>query len=970
MKNKLKIIDIISIIISIFIIFFSINYSYSENNNNNGNNGNGNTDSDPQASIGFYKLSGNNLGNIIFIEKDYNGVYKERFINDYVGTDVRVILKCQNSNVCEEDEKHIDFQQNGNGNLSINLKNGTKIEVSFEVRKIDKTSPTGQVSYNPNNLTWTNGYKTATLTGIDGESWLVGNTSPSYTCNTEGGCTGYLILEDIAGNELQKTFSIKNIDKTTPNINIELFNEFDAGNQKVGITCADEGGSGCRENQDKILWLPMGITKNVCVYDNAGNTKCTQIVTAGSTKDYSDDTYDWVNRDRRLYLKCIDDLSGCKQEIVEKYISKNITDTILKIEDNAGNSLTKHFQISKIDKDLPILKINNGNKITTNNSFFAGENDIKLSFSDTLSGINKSTYKWDSSCIETLADGTKTINGTDFLNNSYIGYNISGNHILYICIKDNAGNISEGKENYTIYPNNNITGNTTLLDTNGSKYGNNSDYYTYKITLKDNYGNPIYGKKILNIEQNCNDFLNCKTVKTDMVDQSLGTDALTEYAYVTQKTNNNGELTFRIKASSTGEFYEKFKMKINKWDNNYNDTISSIELYNDISLFTTNSFKKPFIGNFKVSNDNGITWNGTVSFGTAQKYKLEINNLLNLTLPYSISGFNLNTIKAFDENNFSVDFGTGTINRNLEFDAKINTSINGTSANGTIGLKTNPNPIITYNLGGNSIKYYITSDAGIYDTTPISISDNKKFIGVKVIGELQGQGKQVITGQNSNFSDISKQDTRTTIRKNAYKYITNMTSGQILNKIKYIEGDYTISGEINYETLIIKDGNVTINGDLNTNNKNFGIIVLSDGYDVTNGYIGKGNIYITPNVKSINAIIYADGGLISANNSGNPYTIDTPNRTNELQNQLILKGSLFTRNTIGGSIYSGGEYILPGGAKTTDFNLAMIYDLNYVRRGINSCLESSPGICKYTDGAFVIIYNSSVELTPPKLFSK
>jgi len=68
---------------------------------------------------------------------------------------------------------------------------------------------------------------------------------------------------------------------------------------------------------------------------------------------------------------------------------------------------------------------------------------------------------------------------------------------------------------------------------------------------------------------------------------------------------------------------------------------------------------------------------------------------------------------------------------------------------------------------------------------------------------------------------------------------------------------------------------------------------------VNNDYNNSGNIYITPTVKKINALIYADGGIISADSNGTVYETDSASRTNALQNQLILVGSVFTRNTIG-----------------------------------------------------------------------
>ena len=39
---------------------------------------------------------------------------------------------------------------------------------------------------------------------------------------------------------------------------------------------------------------------------------------------------------------------------------------------------------------------------------------------------------------------------------------------------------------------------------------------------------------------------------------------------------------------------------------------------------------------------------------------------------------------------------------------------------------------------------------------------------------------------------------------------------KVVNGVKYVEGDMTISGELDYETLVVKNGNVTISEDLNT----------------------------------------------------------------------------------------------------------------------------------------------------------
>ena len=165
---------------------------------------------------------------------------------------------------------------------------------------------------------------------------------------------------------------------------------------------------------------------------------------------------------------------------------------------------------------------------------------------------------------------------------------------------------------------------------------------------------------------------------------------------------------------------------------------------------------------------------------------------------------------------------------------------------------------------------------------------------------------------------------------------------------------------------MVRNGNITITGNINSTGKRFGIVAIRD--DQSNNAIG--NIYVKNSVSRIQAYIYADAGFISANASGTPYATNTTARTSELSNQLILKGLLLTRNTIGGAIGDNNTYLLPGGIKTNDLDKAMMYDLNYVRRGFvgwdinnNNIVDSG----EYKD-AFVIIYDEAIRNNPPAIF--
>jgi hypothetical protein len=211
------------------------------------------------------------------------------------------------------------------------------------------------------------------------------------------------------------------------------------------------------------------------------------------------------------------------------------------------------------------------------------------------------------------------------------------------------------------------------------------------------------------------------------------------------------------------------------------------------------------------------------------------------------------------------------------------------------------------------------------------------------------------------------------MRKDAYSYIKNMKSWDILDWVKYIEWeDISISwNNLDYETLVIKNWNVIIDWNLNTSWNKLWIMVLKDSYDTNYDYINSWNIYINNNVTYINALFYADWWIISSQN-GNPYTEDSTSRTYDLNNQLTIKWSIFTRNTIWWAVLSWWYYIMPGGSKTNDFDKAMIYDLNYLRRWNNWCDKDWNSVCtnnwEYREPV-VIIYNSWLSINAPKIFN-
>ncbi len=277
--------------------------------------------------------------------------------------------------------------------------------------------------------------------------------------------------------------------------------------------------------------------------------------------------------------------------------------------------------------------------------------------------------------------------------------------------------------------------------------------------------------------------------------------------------------------------------------------------------------------------------------------------------------------------------------------------------------------IISYTLGWQDIKYYLTrEDYGDNRDEFYEYGDpDVASLWLYVIWTSQWTWKWDITGQWDNFSDISTLEQRAAIKENAYNLISGMTSWQVVNWVKYVEWDYKIDPdnvEIDYETLVVKNGDVTIASDISWDP--IWIITLNANLDYSKlgSWVYKyWNVFINSDVTRINAMIYADGWVISSNTNWVAWTENSVERTADLQNQLWLKGALFSKNTIGWAVAgSSGKYKLPGWEETDDFNEAMIYDLNYTRS------DWEWAVSGYEDYAFVIEFNSELQNNPPKWF--
>ena len=494
------------------------------------------------------------------------------------------------------------------------------------------------------------------------------------------------------------------------------------------------------------------------------------------------------------------------------------------------------------------------------------------------------------------------------------------------------------------------------------KFANNSDTYEYSITLKDEFNNNIYNKNINLIKQDITGYNVWYTINTNTIDLDWPNALHTEFSS-TIPSDNNWIFNFKLKSLAPWRYTQRFKIQMNSWWNDYIQNKWNIYILNPESAIE-NSFKKPFTWEIKVSNNNWVNWNYKPQIWSNQKYKIILNNDWNLI---NYSNWNLNISNSSFENyvnwhfwesfnNISNYFWNNN-NNDIWFSALINANNN---------ILTWPKIIInnlniSYNLWWKNIKYKL-------DKMEISWY-NIETSRIKIIWTQKWDWKFRITWQNENFSEITKSFKKEKIKQNAYNLISQMTSWQIVNWIKFIEWDITISWNSNFETLIVKDWNVTISWDINIDDKKLWIIVLKDWYNTKTDYINKWNIYIDKDVTYINSIIYADWWVISSI-LNKPYTINSTDRTFDLRKQLILKWVILARNTIGwASLWQNSTYSLPWWNETNDFNNAMIYDLNYLRRWNTWCLDNnSDWICENYNEHFIIKYDSKIQANLPKWF--
>ncbi len=189
------------------------------------------------------------------------------------------------------------------------------------------------------------------------------------------------------------------------------------------------------------------------------------------------------------------------------------------------------------------------------------------------------------------------------------------------------------------------------------------------------------------------------------------------------------------------------------------------------------------------------------------------------------------------------------------------------------------------------------------------------------------------------------------------------------------------------KTIVIRDGNLFIPDDLIYGpgfDDSLGVILINS----TVNNLDLGHIFVKNDVQRLVGTYYAEGSILSTDAITDPQHTDTiANR--ELTNmddpnaplglQLLLEGTILTRNTLGGALLD--PPFTPEGP-TTEQDEAIKYDLHFVRRYVppldpvtldplpdsanNNCVKPDGATCDVNKHSFVIRADGRVRnLTPP-----
>ncbi len=239
-------------------------------------------------------------------------------------------------------------------------------------------------------------------------------------------------------------------------------------------------------------------------------------------------------------------------------------------------------------------------------------------------------------------------------------------------------------------------------------------------------------------------------------------------------------------------------------------------------------------------------------------------------------------------------------------------------------------------LADNNEFLYISSDS-VKEDSAIHVGNNnakdvREEITQNAFKLLRGRAPYDNTGNILNLNNVNLNFTDSQKEFNNFENLKDQGITYIKGGLVKIEQSLLQGGT---HTIIIEDGNLLIDGDMDysQNAGTLGVIMLNN-QSKPNPTVG--NIFINNQVKEFVGIYFADGSITSTLKHGDigdepnfseTFDRETINSTH-VNNQLILTGTLLTRNTLGGSQLD----ISTGPWGSLNYSDSVKYDLHYIRR--------------------------------------
>ncbi|MDD3145139.1 MAG: hypothetical protein PHV23_03415 [Candidatus Gracilibacteria bacterium] len=654
----------------------------------------------------------------------------------------------------------------------------------------------------------------------------------------------------------------------------------------------------------------------------------------------------------------------------------------------------------------------------------ASLNSVKSSTSDNNPGTLN--------VLETNED-ISMVDGSDITTNNYRPYSYNITNICDEAGNCLANPASFTYNVYAGYINSSLSSVAGAFNFVGQVADGSTKSLTY--TLKDDYGNkiiPVYRSNGTTLQRSIEFILNYNNSlylnQYNKLGSGVDISGVDNPALVasTIGTNVNKNVTITDKNNNDGDYLQKFNIYSPTYSSsasdgrqfvngNFNINSINVQLSDKIPSDTIQStsidfqFKPLYVTNITGSvRDNGFIVGSTqtgvlnvTSAGTKNVYieygyydplfpephlshpKIDLNYKKTAAASWDISA------EGYTNPYSSLSlFGTSTSNilTKLVQSGSLNTAEQNTYFATHISTLVAPGKTAVYSSDILGMNRYAGTNTG----------DNTSQRGVKINGLTHSNDQvDIVTGQSTSdislLGNLEKSYFQRDVRKNAYslvKEVTPINGSKIVSNVNQTSpgvklGDVLYFGgldgenvEINLsgkytgvKTILVEGGNVYIKGNILANNKStdiLGIVALKND-STGNG----GNIYINPNVLEIDAVLYSDRAVASADDTtilnstdlSRAISPDNGGTYEYLSKQLYIYGTVFSNNTIGGSVQS--PYKCPFYITSCTLDISQKYDMNYLRRDyITKYLGT------YEDYPVIINYNSLIQLTPPKLFEK